>query len=300
MTLEQLRIFVAVADRLHFTRAAEALGLTQSAVSAAIAALEGRYGVTLFHRVGRHVELSDAGSAFLIEAREVLTTATHAEAIFQDLAGLKRGRLVIMGSQTIATYWLPPRLFAFRQAYPGIAIELSIGNTAQVAAAVVAGTVEVGFVEGTVDQAVLESTPIDEDRLVLVGGQNHGWIGDQAMERADFQRLSWVLREPGSGTRAATEALLATRGLAVADVAVTLELPSNEAVRAAVEAGAGASVLSLMVATTGLRAGVLTAAACAMPTRRFCRLRHRERRLSGAARAFCASLGKRPWPVGSP
>ncbi|MDR3439202.1 LysR substrate-binding domain-containing protein [Telmatospirillum sp.] len=294
MTLEQLRIFVAVAERLHFTQAAQALGLTQSAVSAAIAALEGRYGVDLFHRIGRHVELSAAGTVFLTEAREVLAAAGQAETAFDELAGLRRGRLAVMGSQTIATYWLPPRLLAFHRAHPGITLDLTIGNTAQVAEAVASGEKELGFVEGLVDNTALEVAAVDDDRLALVVGQQHAWAADRALDRDDFLRLPWVLRESGSGTRAATEALLATRQLTLADVTVCLELPSNESVRSAIEAGAGATVLSLLVAATGLRAGVLKAAACALPTRRFWRLRHRERRLSGAARAFVASLGQQP------
>ncbi len=196
MTLEQLRIFVAVADRLHFTRAAHALGLTQSAVSAAVGALEGRYGVDLFHRVGRHVELSAAGAAFLIEAREVLSAAGRAEAAFEDLTGLRRGHLTVMGSQTIATYWLPPRLLAFRQAHPGIQVDLEIGNTMEVAEAVAKGDRELGFVEGTVEADVLEVVAVDDDRLALVVGHQFAWAADQALEADDFRKLPWVLREP--------------------------------------------------------------------------------------------------------
>lgn len=290
MTLEQLRIFVAVAERLHFTQAAQALGLTQSAVSAAIAALEGRYGIELFHRVGRHVELTSAGLAFRDEAREVLGAASRAEDSLAEMTGLKRGHLRIIGSQTIATYWLPSRLLRFRRRYPGIQVDLAIANTTQVAASVVAGDAELGFVEGSVDSPALDVRTVDDDRLVLVVGQQYAWAVDRALAAEDFRRISWVLREPGSGTRAATEALLASRQLTLADVTVCLELPSNEAVRTAVEAGAGATVLSFSVVATALRAGVLKATACAMPTRRFSSLRHRERGLSGAAKAFLLSL----------
>jgi DNA-binding transcriptional LysR family regulator len=292
MTLEQLRIFIAVAERLHFTRAAQALGLTQSAVSAAIAALESRYGIELFHRVGRHVELTSTGLAFCEEARDVLGAASRAEEALTEMTGLRQGHLRITGSQTIATYWLPPRLLTFHQRYPGIQIELAIGNTTQVAASVISGSAELGFVEGSVTAPTLDIRTIDEDRLVLVVGQPYAWAADQALTTEDFRKIPWVLREPGSGTRAATEALLASRNLTLSDVTISLELPSNEAVRTAIEAGAGASVLSLSVVTTSLRAGVLKAAACAMPTRHFSALRHKERRLSRAAKAFLASLGK--------
>ncbi|RYD25157.1 MAG: LysR family transcriptional regulator, partial [Lysobacteraceae bacterium] len=110
MTLEQLRIFVGVAEREHMTRAAEALNVTQSAASAAIAALEARYGVPLFHRVGRSIELSEAGRMFLAEARAVLGRASGAELALAEYAGLERGTLRLVASQTIAGYWLPRQL----------------------------------------------------------------------------------------------------------------------------------------------------------------------------------------------
>lgn len=290
MTLEQLRIFVAVADRLHFTRAAEALNLTQSAVSSAVAALESGAAVKLFHRVGRRVELTAEGQAFLQEARLVLRAARHAEEALDGFSGLRRGRLAMMGSQTTAAYWLPPLLHRFRDAYPGITVDLSIGNTTQVAAAVMAGDVELGLVEGVVNLPQLDQRPVADDRLVLVVGGAHGWAADRALDADDFRRLPWVMREPGSGTRAATEALLSSRGLTLADVQVTLELPSNEAVRSAVEAGAGASVLSMLVVGTALKAGSLKSAACVLPGRRFILLWHRERSPSHAARALIGLL----------
>jgi DNA-binding transcriptional LysR family regulator len=118
MTLEQLRIFVAVAEREHMTRAADAVGVTQSAASAAIATLEARHAIKLFHRVGRGIELTDAGRFFLGEARAVLTRAAEAELALGEYAGLKRGHLRLVASQTIAAYWLPERLAAFTAAIP--------------------------------------------------------------------------------------------------------------------------------------------------------------------------------------
>src|SRR5271169_3496878 len=154
MTLEQLRVFVAVAERQHVTRAAEALNIAQSAVSASIAALEGRHGAKLFHRVGRRIELTEAGALFLAEARAVLARAESAELVLSELGELKRGVLSVYASQTIAGYWLPRYLVDFRRSYPGVAIRLSIGNTSQ-AAAVRGGEADLGFVEGEVDDPAL-------------------------------------------------------------------------------------------------------------------------------------------------
>ena len=129
MTLEQLRIFAAVADRQHVTQAARELNLTQSATSAAIAALEGRYGVKLFDRIGRGIVLTHIGRTFLAEARAVLARAHGAEQVLRDFAGLKAGKLVIAASQTIGNYWLPPRLQAFQGAHPDIKVAVRIANT---------------------------------------------------------------------------------------------------------------------------------------------------------------------------
>src|SRR5271169_3778408 len=136
MTLDQLRVFVAVAERQHLTRAAEALNLAQSAVSSAISTLENRHSAKLFHRVGRGIELTETGTLFAAEARAVLARVASAELMLAELAGLKRGTLTVQASQTIASYWLPRHLVAFRRAHPGIDIRLTIGNTTEVAAAV--------------------------------------------------------------------------------------------------------------------------------------------------------------------
>src|SRR6201989_496178 len=105
MTLEQLRIFVAVATREHVTQASRDLNLTQSATSAAVAALEARYQTKLFDRVGRRLVLTAAGKAFLIEAKSILTRVSAAEVLLDALAGLARGQLSLAASQTIANYW---------------------------------------------------------------------------------------------------------------------------------------------------------------------------------------------------
>src|SRR5580658_7094997 len=155
MTLEQLRIFVFVAERLHMTRAADALGLTQSAVSAAIKTLEAEFAVQLFDRVGRGLALTEAGRVFAPEATAVLLRARAAEQTLDDLAGLRRGVLTLAASQTISSYWLPPVVAQFTDAYPEVAVRLKAGNSAEVARAVSNGDSELGFVEGVVDDWAL-------------------------------------------------------------------------------------------------------------------------------------------------
>jgi DNA-binding transcriptional LysR family regulator len=278
MTLEQLRIFVAVAERQHMTRAAEALHLTQSAVSAAIAALEARHDVRLFHRVGRGIELTEAGDALLAHSRGVLDRVAAAEQALADRGTLLGGRLSLVASQTIGSYWLPRFLAQFSAAHSGVTIDLASGNTAQVAARVLAGEAELGFVEGLVDQPALARWPVGEDALRLVRAE--------PAPHADvdwLRRARWVMREPGSGTRTSLEAALAGLGIAREEINVALTLPSNEAVRTAVAAGEGIAGLSALVVAPLIEFGRLHALGVALPPRRFYALRHKERYRSRAS-----------------
>lgn len=288
MTLDQLRIFVAVAEREHVTRAAEALHLTQSTVSAAVAALEGRHGVELFHRVGRRIELTEAGRHFLPEARAVLARAEAAGRMLAEFAGLGRGTLALAASQTIASYWLPRRLAGFRRAHPRIEVRVAIGNTTQAAHAVLEGAAELGLAEGIVDEPALAGERVGADRLVVVAAAATGAGAGEPTAPADLLRLDWVSREAGSGTRGELEAALAGLGLDPAALRVALELPSNEAVLGAVEAGLGVAGISELVAAPRLRAGTLRRLdlGLELPERPFHLLRHKERHLGGAARAF--------------
>src|SRR6202166_543522 len=208
MTLEQLRIFIAVAEKQHVTRAATDLSWTQSAPSPPIAPLEARYGIKLFDRVGRGIVLTQTGRDFLNEAREVMARAKAAAQVLPDLAGLKRGSLNLAASQTVANYWLPPRLETFRKAYPGIDLHVTIANTEQVAQAVNRGNADLGFVEGEVDDPALAIRKIEGDSLAVVVGASHPWIGKTRITPKLFKETCWILREPGSGTRSMFEAAL--------------------------------------------------------------------------------------------
>jgi DNA-binding transcriptional LysR family regulator len=290
MTLEQLRIFVAVAQREHVTRAAADLNLTQSAVSAAITALEARHATQLFDRIGRRIALTQAGHLFLIEARAVLARAAVAESALADLAGLKRGALALAASQTVGNYWLPPLMARFRAAYPGVTLSLTIGNTETVAAMVEDGAADLGFVEGGVDGAPLDVTIVAEDELLLVAPPGTK-IARKPLRADDVKAMRWVVRERGSGTRAILGTALASLGLALGELDVALELPSNEAVQSAVEAGAGATALSRLVVQDAIAAGALTVLNFRLPKRAFSALRHKDRTPSQAERALLALIG---------
>jgi DNA-binding transcriptional LysR family regulator len=290
MTLEQLRIFVAVAERQHVTRGAKALNLTQSGASAAIAALEAQYRTKLFDRVGRGVSLTDAGVLFLAEARAVLRRAATAERVFVELDGLTRGTLAVEASQTIASYWLPRHLATFQQEHPAVAIKLGIGNTAQVTEAVLQGKAEIGFIEGRIAAPLIDEFVIARDQLIIVVAPDHRWAS-KAPSLDCLTESEWVLREKGSGTRSVFEEALEAAGVPPSGLRVVLELPSNEAVRGAVEAGLGATAISASVVAASIETGLLHHVRLALPERDFSIIRHAERHLSKAAEAFIAQVG---------
>ena len=140
--------------------------------------------------------------------------------------------------------------------------------------------------EGRVDADDLIQQAVARDRLVLVVGPTHPWASRRSIKGPDLLAAKWVMRERGSGTRSEFEDVLSLWALSVDRLNVVLELPSNEAVRIAVEAGAGATVISRLVAEPSLRAGYLKMVAFDLPERAFTALRHRERYFSKAARAM--------------
>ncbi|MBX7199413.1 MAG: LysR family transcriptional regulator [Rhodospirillaceae bacterium] len=291
MTLEQLRIFIAVAEKEHVTQAALQLNLTQSATSAAIAALESRYGVKLFDRVGRGIALTQTGRAFLAEARGVIARARTAEAVLHDLSGLKHGSLSIAASQTVGNYWLPARLYRFQEAHPGISLNLSIANTEQVAQQVRNGSANLGLVEGEIDDPLLNVHEIDGDSLVVVVGATHPWVKNPPRLPEGLLEGAWILRERGSGTRAMFETALRGFGVDPAKLDIRIELPSNEAIRAAIVTGSCATAISNLAVTHLLAAGKLHRVEITLPKRAFYVLRHRERYSSNAERALLSDIG---------
>jgi DNA-binding transcriptional LysR family regulator len=292
MTFEQLRIFLEVARQEHLTRAAESLNLTQSAVSAAIKALEMRHGVILFDRVGRRIALTEAGRLFVDEARGVMERARAAELALADLGGSASGLLRVHASQTVASYWLPARLVAYHERYPRVDLRLTVGNTLSAAEAVLAGAAELAVVEGEVSIKGLSRETVAEDRLVLVVGSRHPWAQGGPVEAGDLLETNWIMREEGSGTRSAFEAHLASLGIDAKMLSVVLEMPSNEAAMAAVEAGLAATVLSSRAASSHFFSGRLHVVDFTMPLRRFSALHHSERHVTRALRSMLDLLGK--------
>ena len=290
MTLDQLRVFVAVAERQHVTRAAASLNMTQSTASAAIAALESRHGTPLFDRVGRGLVLNDAGRTLLPHARDVLAAAAFADGALEDLTEMRRGHLRLSASQTVGSYWLPARMVAFAERYPAIETSLKIGNSTQVVAAVSAGEADLGVIEGPIVAPDIAVKRIAGDQLMLVAAAGHALAGRAAMSAEDLTAARWVVREKGSGTRREAEEALKRIGIDPDARDIGLELPSNEAVLAAVRASAMLAVLSELTVASAIATGEVVRLPLQLSPRAFLMVTHNQRRQSRASAVFADML----------
>jgi DNA-binding transcriptional LysR family regulator len=214
----------------------------------------------------------------------------------REFTGLSRGRLEIKASQTIASHFLPSRLVDFHQAYPGIALVVSVGNSTQVVEAIIRGNIELGFVEGPEEElqdSGLAVEMIARDDLVMVVSVNHPWATREKLTVDDLTAGKWVLREDGSGTRAAFVRALDALGIPYGKLNIAIELPSNEAVLAAVLAGAGATILSARVCADVIKAGTLKRLPVSLAPRAFYAVQHADRYRSRAASALLEILRTR-------
>lgn len=299
MTLDQLRIFLAVVQHMHFTRAAEELYITQPAVSAAIQNLEDQYGVKLFHRIGRRVEVTEAGKLLQVEAQKILDQVALTERGLRELNNLQRGELKLGASQTIGNYWLPQLISQFKLKYPGIQVNCTLGNTEVISAGTTTGLFDLGLVEGEVKPSALtclEQQVIGSDRLLIVVGQSHPWFERGAVSLTELSTTAWVMRESGSGTRYSFEQALREWGIDPTKLNVILEMSSGEMVKAAVESGVGAAAISELMVAKELQLGTLRpvtvtglAKDSTVPTpmiRPFFLLKHRERFQTRISQAF--------------
>ncbi len=304
MTLDQLRIFLAVTSQMHFTRAAEILYMTQSSVSSAIQNLEEHYGLKLFNRIGRHIEITEAGKLLQVEAQKILEQVHLTERGLQELNNLQRGKLKLGASLTIGNYWLPKKISEFKRQYPGVEMYCILGNTEEISTGTVNGQFDLGFVEGEINTSfidALELEVIGSDRLVIVVGQSHPWFSIARVSLAELTQTAWVMREPGSGTRAVFEQALKEWGIDLTKLNVALAMSSGEMVKAVVESGVGATAISELMVKKELQLSSLRSvqiqelARSTLIARSFVLLKHRQRFQTRISQEFTKLLTHDPW-----
>jgi DNA-binding transcriptional LysR family regulator len=246
MTLDQLKIFLAVAEHLHFTRAADALYITQPSVSTAIQNLEAEYGVKLFDRIGRHIEITQAGRLLQREAKQILEYVASTERGLREFNNLQQGELRVGASINVGNYWLPEKICQFKRQYPGIVVHCTLGNAEEISEGTVSGKFDLGLVTKEIKPALqqcLMQEVVGVDRLQIVVGRSHPWFNRQDVLLDELLNTAWVMREPGSGAQQVFEQALQDWGIDLNRLNVILVLSSSEMVKTVVEGGVGAAAI---------------------------------------------------------
>jgi len=240
-TFRQLRVFSEVARHLSFTRAAQTLNLTPPAVTMQVRELEKHIGMPLFDRSGRTVTLTTVGEYMLVYARKMLSTLKDAEDAAARLQKLEVGLLTI-GMVSTAQYFLPHLLARFRQEHQGVDIKLVVGNREQLVKMLYANEVDIAIMGRPPTEMATRAEPFAAHPHVFVAQVGHPLARGETISPRDLQAQPFILREPGSGTRAAMERFLEN---ARVEPRVSMEMASNETIKQAVMAGMGLSFLSL-------------------------------------------------------
>jgi DNA-binding transcriptional LysR family regulator len=258
----RLRVFRAVAEQMSFRKAAEALHLSQPAVSQHIRALEEEAGVRLFDRVrgeghGSQISLTEAGRVLLGYANSVAATMVEAQRALAALNDEAMGELRLGASTTVAQYVLPRILGAFSRQYPKVKLSLVSGNTERIVDAVAEEKVELGIIEGPAMRRGVKTERMVQDEMVLIVSPNHAWAARKvrAIAPGELAKVPLLLREPGSGSRRVVELALKKVGLPLRSLRVAMELDSTEAIISGVEAELGVGFVSRCAVGKVLRLG---------------------------------------------
>ncbi len=244
----QLKVFIAAAEELNFTRAARQLHMSQPSVTQHIRALEAHFGVPLFNRKGRRLELSEAGMALLPLARQLITVANRTDEVMELVRGDIHGSLTIACSTTPGKYILPVLLADFMRLHPRVSATCNVTPRPQALQMLTSG--EVNFALSSDPQEFdsnVEFQHVLSDRVLLLAPADHPWarrgkIGVQELRYAPF-----VVREESAGTFRVVRAALARRGINISDLRVVLRLGNSEAIAIAVQEGLGVGFVSSTV-----------------------------------------------------
>jgi DNA-binding transcriptional LysR family regulator len=289
MNLNHLAVFHAVAQAGGMTRGAERLDVSQPAVSKQVRGLERALGVQLFDRVGRRARLSRAGEVLADYARRIFALAREAEEALAEVRAAGRGRLAVGASTTIGAYLLPGVLAEMWRRHPGVELVVEIDNTTEVHRRLARHELDVGLTEGFVEANELDAEVFHRDELVVVAAPGHPLAARPRVPLAALRHEPFVLREPGSGTRAVQEQALARLKL---PVRVVMTLGSTEAIKRVVAEGVGLAVLSRLSVRAECAAGALAVLPVAglRIDRPLYLVRRKGRRDGPALQAFCAVL----------
>jgi len=259
MSDRRLQVFHTVAGVLSFTRAAELLHMTQPAVTHQIRQLEEELDTRLFDRTNNRIGLTEAGAHVLGYAERIMTLYGEMETSMKAMIGDRTGLVTLGASTTIGEYLLPGLLGEFRARFPEVQIRLRVANTDTVVAMVADNAIDLGVVEGTVENRQLSVEASLSDELVAIMPPSHPLCGRTAIDAAALTEQDYIQREPGSGTRRVIACWLSESGSDETGLASPIELGSTEAIKGAVRAGMGISIVSRATIVNELALGTLAA-----------------------------------------
>ncbi len=295
----RLQVFHMVAQVSSFTRAAELLHMTQPAVTHQIRQLEQELDTRLFDRTNNRISLTAAGAVVRDHAARIMALYGEMDEAVKAMTGDRSGLVTVGASTTVAEYMLPGLLGEFRRRFPDVRIRLHVANTDAVVALVADNTIDLGVVEGEVDNRALVVEPCRDDELVAIMAPSHALEALGAVPAAALAGHAFVLREGGSGTRSVIARWLEGQGMSEDALDAPFELGSTEAIKGAVQAGVGVSIVSRAAIVNELELGRLVARPLAPSlARQFYFVRQRQafrthvmEELFGFARAYLEAAG---------
>lgn len=254
MNFTHLAAFFAVVETGSVTAASERLHVSQPALTREIRELEERFGVSLFDRLPRGMQPTEAGRLLADYAAQIFSLADAAEIAVGEFAGLTRGHLSLAASRTIGVYLLPAVLDEFRRRYPGITMDVAVSNTEHVEEVVLMQQRQIGLVEGPYDTSAFDAASIGRDELIAVASSAHPLSRVRRLTAAAVGKGELVVREPGSGTRTVIEQAYAQHGF---ELSPKLSVGSAEAIKRLLRLGSAVAWVSRHIVAEELAAGTL-------------------------------------------
>ena len=294
VTLRQLRTFKTVADLTSFSAAAQRLKLSQPSVSYQVKELEETIGLPLLDRLGKKVQLTEAGSVLYDYAWQMLDVLDEATVAIEEMRGIKRGTLRVGASTTVGIYLLPAALGAFKKLHPGLVISLEIGTRARVQEQVLRNELDLAVVGPALKDPELAIISFLSDELVVVAPAGHALAGKSGLTLKDLAGQPFIMREAASGSRLSLEKAARKAG---AKLQIAMELGSNGAIKHAVESGLGLAVISRYATALEFSSGRLVELKVGgFPIRRDWHILHlRRRKLPASVTEFIAFLKSTSW-----
>ncbi len=282
-TLKQLQVFLAIAHHENVSHAALELAMSQSAASTSLKELEQRFDLELFDRIGKRLQLNEQGILLRPQAEALISQALELERKLDQHTDI--GKLRVGATLTIGNYLAIGIMAGFMNEHPQARLELTVENTAAIASRVRNFELDIGLIEGELQESDLDVSYWRDDELALFCSPQHQLAGKSELTEADLLAATWIVREQGSGTRQAFDRAMA--GI-LSNLNLRLELQHTEGIKRAVEAGLGVGCLSKIALEEAFKRGTLVSLSAPHRswTRKFYFILHRHKYLSNGVRSW--------------